>query len=755
MHWLRSFLTNDPTAQDLLVPTARSQLLTVVGIYLGFHFIATLAWPETFSPSLWLVTLVLGLCAGLTGFLLERSYYLSQTVWFLGLVGATLLAYGLYANPAILLVLIFLPLMAIVSLGRVGTLLVEALVWGTVLLLNAPGGLPGLNAGYSNAVFLGSLFSGLLGWSLSSNLLSALFSASYHYTKARELLEESRHHQAMVSRVLKERNHANYQLERLNQMLDFARNRAEEARQERDRFILAVSHELRSPLNFIIGFSDLIVNSPETYADPAAWPPGLYDDIEQIYRSSTHLLGLINDILDMGQIDAQQMTIYRQQAQIEKIIQEVVEMAGPAFWHKGLALETTCEAELPAVSMDAIRIRQVLLNLVNNGLRFTEHGGVQIQATRSGEKIQVSVQDSGQGISQEDLPKVFEPFRQVGQENWRRREGSGLGLAISQRFIQLHGGEMWAESSVGQGSIFTFTLPLDQSTPEKDFGPIIESGQEWRGYARALAKQEPVVLLLSNNPLAARALQQSLETFEIIAVGNPEKMPEIVAQAFPQAIFVDKALGSKTGFRIRDLPYDLPVIDFFLPGMLDRFDSLPGNVTDYLIKPVPRERLLQAVLALENGTETLLVVDDDPAMIRFVTQVLRAAQDESARLQAITYLSAHNGQQALEQLANQAVSAMLLDLDLPDISGWEILSKMQSQPEWADIPVIILSALDFPQMFYKTGRQVFDIRLRRALTSQELSNLVAATLEHVHPKYPTTTPTPPAPPTTPAGGPVS
>ena len=148
-------------------------------------------------------------------------------------------------------------------------------------------------------------------------------------------------------------------------MLQQARRRAEDARADRDRFILAVSHELRSPLNFIIGFSDLMVNSPETYADPDVWPPGLYDDAQEIYRSSNHLLELINDILDMGQIDARRMTLFREKASLIQIVDEVRKMVRGAFDQKGLSLKVEVGSDLPDVFIDCTRIRQVLLNLVN------------------------------------------------------------------------------------------------------------------------------------------------------------------------------------------------------------------------------------------------------------------------------------------------------------------------------------------------------------------------------------------------------
>jgi len=610
--------------------------------------------------------------------------------------------------------------------------LVEILVIGLVLGIQSVSFLPPLESGYFLGLVLGSMFIGFFGLGLSNNMLSALSSASFHYNRARDLLEETRHHRGEISRMLKEREQTNYQLERLNQMLQFARTKAEEARDDRDRFVLAVSHELRSPLNFILGFSDLMVNSPETYAKLKKWPRGLFDDVQEIYRSSTHLMGLINDILDLGQIDAQQMTIYRERASLRKLVKDVQKMAGPSFTQKGLWLKADVQSNLPGVFIDATRIRQVILNLVNNGLRFTKEGGVTIRVNQQKDVICVEVEDTGMGIAEADIPKVFEAFRQVGQDSWRRREGSGLGLAISQRFIELHGGEMWLESDLGKGSRFYFTLPLLDT--HQDLDPIVEH-QGWRQLS-GVDQDEPLALLLAADSLTGRIIQQSLDNFKIVAVDDIEALPDQVAKLYPQAIFVDKSISLEGHLRLRDLPYDLPIIGIFLPGMMDGFQSLPENVRDYLVKPVDRGDLISAVGRLGVEITQVLVVDDDPAMVRFVTQAIHSADYVAEIPIDYEFLTAHTGQQALDHLRAQPVDAILLDLDLPDINGWEVLAELQQDEALKQIPVIIISAMDFPQILYTHGRQVFDVMMRRPFSKQEMSAVLNAILASVKPVYP-------------------
>jgi len=737
MQWLNNNHASESETRELMLTTSRNIIFTTGVLYMTWHFIATLAWPKIFNPTIWFVSISVLILVFSTIKLIERSYLSAQLIWQVGLAFVIMLAYEIYLHPEITLILVFLPLIATATIGRWGTLVVEGFIIILILITQRIDLLTPLDSGYVVGVILGSIFTGFFGWGLSNNLFSALSSSSFHYQRARELLDETRDHRAEISRMLKERNQTNYHLERLNQMLNFARTKADEAREDRDRFILAVSHELRSPLNFILGFSDLMANSPETYAKIKKWPSGLYDDVQEIYRSSTHLLNLINDILDMGQIDSQQMTLYRDRAYIQELVEEVKKMAEPAFAQKGLWLKTKCKTNLPSIFVDSTRIRQVLLNLVNNGLRFTEAGGVTVSVEEKQAFLLVEVGDTGTGIAQADIPKVFEAFRQVGQDSWRRREGTGLGLAISQRFIELHGGEMWLESEIGEGSQFFFTIPILDTIQEIE--PIVEH-QRWQGLPRNISdEEEPLALLVTADSLTGRVIQQSLDNFKIVTVENIDDLPEIVAKYYPQAIFVDKSISLEDGLRLRDLPYDLPVIGIFLPGMLDGFQSLPENVLDYLVKPVERGNLVQAVQRLGDDISRVLVVDDDPAMVRFVTRALKAADFIEESPAEFQFLTANTGQQALDHLREQPVDAILLDLDLPDINGWEVLAELQGDQNTNNVPVIIISAIDFPQILYTHGRQVFNVMMRRPFSKQEMGAVLNAILENVKPIYPRAT----------------
>lgn len=732
MNWLQHLLSRDAEARELLQGSARKVIITMGVLYLIWHFILTLYWPEIFTPSLWYCSVVMALAVGLSLRLLNRAYILSQAIWFTGLLLTIIEGYHLYRQPQILLTLAFLPLMGFVMLGLRGTLAMAGLLLGVCGVWGWLPFLPPLPPGYAQ-VAAGTVASvTALGWGISSNLIAANEASLYHYREALVRLEEARQQRAEISVLLKEQSKATYQLDRLNQMLLYARARAEEAREERDRFAMAVSHELRSPLNYIIGFSDLMVNSPETYGSLESWPAGLYDDIQEVYRSSTHLNSLINDILDMGKIEAQQMLLLKDKVTLIQIIEEVNEMASLSISHQGLWLKVEVEPDLPPVYVDRTRIRQVLINLVTNALHFTHQGGITIRARREGERmLRVEVEDTGAGIAEEDLPKIFTEFRQAGNQNWRRQEGTGLGLAIGRRFIQLHKGDLSVQSTLGKGSIFFFTLPVDVQPVEELELARIEPRQVGR------PAQLPLVLFLSTNTLWAKMIGETLNGYKVTLMAEPGQLRQAVLQLYPRVVLVDRQLWADEAVQefMLNQPYDLPVVAVDIPSMLSKEAPLPEGVVRYLVKPVSRQVLMETVSDLGGQVQTLLVVDDDPTMVRFLMQTLKSGETEAQAGSDYRFITALNGQQALTALHQDKVDAVLLDLDLPDINGLTLLEAIRRDPACNTLPVVIISANDLPSaMPDQKGR--LEVALNRPLSRREMVELLNAVLEKLVPQLP-------------------
>ncbi len=728
---------------ELVLPVFRSLILATGGIYLMWYLLAEASARRSLDPRFLFVAITVVSTAALSLWLLTRWLLAAQIVWQVGLVAAITLALHISRQPEVALFYAILPLMAIITTGWPAALLVEGLViallgWFPRLL-----SMPALPAAYSRAIVIGGVFTGLLGWAAMRTFLTAIKWHLVSLEQAQEKTAEARQHRAEVVRVLKDLDQAYYRLERTNEMLIMARAEAEEARDARNRFALAVSHELRTPLNFILGFSELMANSPETYAGLEDWPPGLHEDIQEIYRSTLHLSRLVNDILDLGQIEALRLTLIKDWVDPAQLVHEVAEMSQSAFARRGLWLRTEIEPDLPAVFVDRTRIRQVLLNLISNSLRVTEQGGVTVRARREENTLVLSVQDTGPGLAAEDISKVFEEFQQVGEGSWRRREGSGLGVPISRHFVELHGGRMWVESQPGKGASFYFTLPLaEAAAPLLTPGRAMSDTDYWRRLKEKVMSRR-VLLVISPDPAAREVIERYTEgSYRVVAA--PDLRQVNVEELLPDAIIIDRAAVQNREIEagLEQLPYDVPILSFVFPGSADCSRALPANVVHYLVKPVGRHELGEAVRGLPDA-HRLLIVDDDPAMVRFVTLALESEARGQYQL-----MTASTGREALQQLRAERPDAVLLDLALPDISGWQVLEEMGRDAELAQTPVILITAYDRPQASAEGLGEALKVMMRRPLARHELTLLLKCVLETVRPMYPTapTAPTYPAEP---------
>ncbi len=736
-----SFFRWEMEDRTLLLSIASKVMGTTIATYLIFHIVATLAWPDYFSPRIYLVSAIMIVTASAAFFLMRRLYLLGQIVWFVGLGTTIMVSFTLFEKPELLLLFAFLPIMAEAMMGMKPTLFLSTAIIAFTLVWQSAGALPPFPPHMVTVVAIATIAATALGWGILDNLLSSIEAASYHYKEAVQNLNEAREHRAEISVLLKDVNSANYQLENLNRMLIYARAQADEAREERDRFAMAVSHELRSPLNFIIGFSDLMVNSPETYARRADWPHGLYDDVMEIYKSSTHLLSLINDILDMGKMDAQQMVLFKEKIDIAVIVEDVRQMVHSAVESKGLKLIVEVEPNLPFIYLDRTRIRQVLLNLVTNSLRFTKKGSITIRASMAAsDSIRVEVIDTGIGIAKADQPKVFTEFRQTGVQNWQRGEGSGLGLSIGRRFIQMHGGDISLQSELGRGSNFFFTLPVHQQVDTLAEGDIeVEEEKPTLEGSSALNDKTALLIFLSRDAFSARVFAEMLQECRVTLITDPAQLYTTVLSSYPRAVVIDEPLleDPHVSQFLQAPPFDVPVYTLPIPvSRQNRNSNLPEGVIDYLVKPVPRKVMIETIAGLEIFPHTVLVVDDDPSMARFVTQSLTTTASDEIRLPGdLKVLTALDGREALRFLQAIKVGVVLLDLDLTDMNGLTLLNQMRQDMELSKIPVVIISASDPPPSFTPKLAGEFRLIVHHSLTRKELVDLLNTSLHQVAPTY--------------------
>jgi signal transduction histidine kinase len=236
-----------------------------------------------------------------------------------------------------------------------------------------------------------------------------------------------------------------------------AAKRLRELDRSKRRFLVNMSHELRTPLTNIIGFSRLMLKGIDGPLSERQ-----REDTQIIYHNGEHLLGLINDLLDISHIEAGLMELQFREVNLADLINSVMATASALVRDKDVELEHKVPSDLPKVHADAARIRQVLLRLLTNAAKFTERGTITVRAWSADGQVLVSVSDTGAGIPQEDFDRIFEQFEQGSLENGRRPDGAGLGLALSKEFVEMHGGHIWVESEMGVGSRFTFSLPLSQ-----------------------------------------------------------------------------------------------------------------------------------------------------------------------------------------------------------------------------------------------------------------------------------------------------
>jgi signal transduction histidine kinase len=242
---------------------------------------------------------------------------------------------------------------------------------------------------------------------------------------------------------------------RLFQEIEDKSRQLEVASQHKSQFLANMSHELRTPLNAILGYTELMADG--AYGEPSEKMLGI---LKRLEANGRHLLGLINDVLDLSKIEAGQLVLELSDYAIQDIAQTVRSTLEPLATDKKLAFKVDVASELPPGRGDGRRLTQVLINLVGNAIKFTDAGEIAIKAEANNGAFHVSVRDTGPGISAADQAKLFQEFQQADNAITRKKGGTGLGLAISKRIIEMHGGRIWVESQPGQGSTFAFTLPV-------------------------------------------------------------------------------------------------------------------------------------------------------------------------------------------------------------------------------------------------------------------------------------------------------
>lgn len=707
-------------------------ILAVVFVLVGS---AVVLWPNWDPEGMSRQDLVGGLLFLLAwaSWQLRSRYPLGVWVMVVGSAAVILLLQVWYptTNAAALLVL-----PCVFSTAYLGTAAgIRCALASSALFLLAGWGIGGSVPAGQIPITMGAVWGGVgVIWASLRPYRAAAADTWYYYGQARRLLEESRNGKVELNQAYADLGKAYQELGRLNEIVIASQKIADEAREAKEAYVANVSHELRTPLNMIIGFSSMIARAPLTYRRKL--PTQLLADIAVIERNALHLLRLVDDVLDLGKADSGAMKLSLARWSLEALVLEAVENVRPLFDAKGLCVDIEVEPQLPQVSCDDTRIRQVILNLLSNAGRAVQKGGVRISVRRSDAELIVTVADTGPGIPDEDLDRIFEPFRQLDSPGHARQSGTGLGLGISKKLVELHGGRMWVQSAAGSGAAFSFSLPL--STVEEPVG----SASRWfsphqvdpfagRTHTR---KADPppitrrVLFVDPESSLFAAAMESGGKGVQIALVSDLRAAVAELGASPAQMLVLNQAEPDKLSDleeALSALPFRLPIVLCSAPRPLAAAENL--GVHQHLTKPISQDALLEAVESVPPPVETILIADDEPDAVQLFARMLAFSPQD------YKVLRAGDGDRALEIIRTCHPDLVLLDMIMPGLNGLQVLSAMRQDPELASIPVITISARDLCGEATKSDRLI--VLRSGGFTGRELVSAVYALCEGLTPTW--------------------
>jgi signal transduction histidine kinase/DNA-binding response OmpR family regulator len=481
-----------------------------------------------------------------------------------------------------------------------------------------------------------------------------------------------------------------------------AKEAAESANRTKSLFLANMSHELRTPLNAILGFSEMLQEE--------AVEKDLQDfsaDLQKISTAGKHLLGLINDILDLSKIEAGKMELHLEVFDICALIDEVASTIEMQVSKNGNTLDITCiPPDIGFMRADVGKVRQGLFNLVSNAAKFTHGGQIRIEAERQSmdgsEWILFRVFDTGIGLSSEQIVRLFQSFTQADASTTRKFGGTGLGLALTRRFCQMMSGDVSVHSVLGEGSVFTIKLPATVSDVAAEPAVFADDGNESLqavlDTVSADADPPPAlrtcVLVIDDSPLQRDLMQRYLrkEGFTVCTAGSGEQGLRLARQLLPAAITLDVIMPEMDGWSVlaalkEDLTLrDIPVVMLTMVDDPERGFTL--GAADFATKPVNRRRLSQILKKYTclNPPCPVLVIDDD-ASTRGLTRAI-------LQKEGWTVSEAENGIEALKSMERERPSLIFLDLMMPQMDGFAFAAEVRRHPEWRSIPIVVVTAQD-------------------------------------------------------------
>ncbi len=465
----------------------------------------------------------------------------------------------------------------------------------------------------------------------------------------------------------------------------------EVASRHKSEFLASMSHELRTPLNAIIGFSEVLLERMFGELNERQ-----DDYLRDIWSSGKHLLELLNDILDLSKIEAGQMVLNRSEFAVRESLEHCLSMVRERALNQRILLNLEVDPQVGLLDADRLRFRQVVLNLLSNAVKFTPDGGrVDVRASLRDQDLVVEVVDTGPGVTAEDRQRIFDAFQQ-GARLPRQTEGTGLGLTLSKRILELHGGRIWVDSEAGQGSTFGIALPAGSG--ELALASVPQAGQASGLPTGVTPGPGPTVVVVEDDRRSFDLLRVYLEAAgaRVISARDGEEGLDTVRSLNPAGVVLDILLPGIDGWEVlARLKADpgtaaIPVI---VVSMLDeRGRGFALGAAEYLVKPVGKDQLMAALYraaAMPERKHTVVAIDDDPLAIELVRASLEP--------EGWTVLGAATGQEGLALIRERQPSAVLLDLLMPGMDGFEVVEALRADPDTKTIPVVILTSKSMTQ----------------------------------------------------------
>jgi signal transduction histidine kinase/DNA-binding response OmpR family regulator len=449
----------------------------------------------------------------------------------------------------------------------------------------------------------------------------------------------------------------------------------EMASEHKSAFLASMSHELRTPLNAIIGYSEMLYETAQDEGQEELLP-----DLAKIRDAGRHLLGLINDILDLSKIEAGKMDLYLEEVDLTALVEEVRAIVEPLAAANANRLEIVCPGTLGTVYTDRTKLKQSLLNLLSNAGKFTHEGRVRLEVRPAAGEISFIVSDTGIGMTEEQQSRLFQAFSQAELSTTRRYGGTGLGLAITKHFCEMLGGRIVVESTSGEGSTFTITLP------DRSRGAVAAAATP------AGAEHAPLVMIVDDDPNARDLLASTVrrEGYRVIEATDGESALVLAREWRPDVVTLDVLMPRMDGWAVMTaLKSDpelaeIPVI--IVTVLADRGIAVSLGAAEFLTKPVDRARLAATIRQHVYGAGVVLVVDDESESRRIARRHLDRLGWDVAE--------AEDGAGALLWLSQNPHPAMiLLDLLMPGMNGFAFLEEIAKHAEWRGIPIVILTAM--------------------------------------------------------------